>query len=235
MKVINSNPLFLKPMSIFHHQLKQSIIWRGFYFITLLLVNVFLSRFLKADGTGIIFYLVNFFSFLVLILSFNMDGSFTYFSAGKIIHHNKLAFVAIFWTLIVGIATYLFLPSYFNHFDKSLSSNNTNLAKYGLYYIAGFLLANYFTALFYSLGNFFLPNIILGFSNILFIGLIYFGIKTNAPSSAIVSDYFYFILLQGLFLAVAFLLKERNVKMFTFPKKIQFKQLINYSAIVFNN
>ena len=216
---------------MFHQQLKQSIIWRGFYFVTLLIVNIFLSRFVQADGVGTIFYLSNFFSLLVLILSFNLDGSFTYFNSSKTIHHNQLAFVAISWTLLITILTLSFLPQYFHYFDKDIIAADTNASKYGFHYIIGILLINYFTALFYSLGNYFLPNIILGITNLLLIALIYFGSNHNAPAGAITKDYFFFILLQGIALAIAFMSTQKDFKHFSLPNIKQLKQLYKYAAI----
>ncbi len=218
-------------MSSFHLHIRQSIIWRGFYFITLLLLNVALSRFLKAEGSGIIFYLSNFFSFLVLLLSFNMDGSFTYFSSSKTINHNQLAFLSIIWTSIIALIVYWLLPTYFHHFDKGIFASNNNVSKYGLCYVSGILLSNYFTALFYSLGKFSLPNIILGISNILFICLIGFAANTHSPTSAIVKDYFFLILLQGIAIAVAFVATEKNFFPFSLPTNNQLLQLFKYSAI----
>ena len=218
-------------MAIFHQQLKQSVLWRGLYFVSLFLLNIFLSRFLKADGIGFIYYLANLFSLFVLIGSFNMDGSFTYFSASKKIHHNQLASVAIIWTIIIGVLSFLLLPQYFNHFDNKVLATGVNSSMIGFYYLVGILLMNYCTALFYSLGNFFLPNLILGISNILFIGLIFFGWQTNASASAIINDYFLLIFLQGLALAIAFFLKNQSIQSISLLNRSQLKQLLKYSAI----
>ena len=215
----------------FSTHIKQSIIWRGFYFITLLLLNVFLSRFLKADGSGIIFYLSNFFSFLVLILSFNMDGSFTYFASSKTIPFNHLASLALLWTALIALLVYVLLPHYFLFFDSDVVATDNNVSKYGLYYVVGILLANYFTALFYSFGRFALPNIILGSSNLLFIALIVFAGKVNASAGAVTKDYFFLILLQGIALSIAFVVTNINSQLLRIPNANQLKQLFKYSSI----
>ena len=133
-------------MSIVSNNLKQSIIWRGFYFITLLLVNIVLSRFLKAEGAGVIFYLANLFSFGVLIFSFNLDGGFTFFSSSKLIKHHQLANLAVVWTIFFGLVTYFFLPIYFSKFDEFVFTEVNKASINGLYYIVGILLFNFFTA-----------------------------------------------------------------------------------------
>lgn len=216
---------------LFHHQLKQSIIWRGFYFATLLLVNIFLSRFLQASETGIVFYVANFFSLLVVVLSFNLDGSFIFFSSGEKIHHNRLALLAMTWTAVIGLLIYLLLPIYYNSFDTDISIARTTIAKFGLYYVVGILLSNYFTALFYSLGNYFLPNIIMGGLNILFIGIIFFGAFTHTSAGNIVSDYFLFILIQGIALGLCFIVKQKTYTDFRLPTIQQSKELLHYSSV----
>ena len=218
-------------MSIVSNNLKQSIIWRGFYFITLLLVNIVLSRFLKAEGAGVIFYLANLFSFGVLIFSFNLDGGFTFFSSSKLIKHHQLANLAVVWTIFFGLITYFFLPIYFSKFDEFVFTEVNKASINGLYYIVGILLFNFFTALFYSLGNFVLPNIILGVTNLLLVALIYFGIKANFSSTNIINYYFQFITFQGVAVVIAYYLYYKILPSFQFPSCKEFKELFRYSSI----
>ncbi len=218
-------------MTTVSKQLKQSIIWRIFYFITLLLVNIVISRVLKANGAGIIFYLSNIFSFGVLIFSTNLDGGFTYFASRKTISYNKLASLAILWTTIMSIIAFAILPLYFKHFDAELLISYSNVSQYGLFYIIGILLINFFTALFYSKGNFFLPNIILGITNLLLIVLIYFGVYTSSSFEQIMHDYFQFLILQGVLLLVAFYWNYQIITKIELLNKTEFKNLIKYSSI----
>ncbi len=218
-------------MTAVSKQLKQSIIWRGFYFITLLLVNIVISRVLKAEGAGIIFYLSNIFSFGVLIFSANLDGGFTYFASSKTISLNKLASLAILWTALMSIIAIVLLPNYFRFFDVELLSTYKSISSYGIYYILGILLINFFTALFYSKGNFFLPNSILGLSNLLLIGLIYFGVFTGSNFEQIMHDYFQFLILQGVLLLVAFYWHYKIIPKIDLPNSSEFKELLKYSSI----
>ncbi|MFY7963629.1 MAG: lipopolysaccharide biosynthesis protein [Chitinophagaceae bacterium] len=211
--------------------MKQSIIWRGLSFLSLLFLNIFLSRFLKAEGIGFVFYLTNLFSLWVLIGSFNLDGSFTYFSASKNVHYNQLALLCIIWAIATSVICFFLFPVYFNFFDNDLLANGFKLSVYGFYYLLGIILANYFIALFYSLGDFRLPNIILATSNLLFIALIHFGNQTYASSRNIINDYFYFIFLQGIALLVAFFIKHKSYLNYKLPNIVQLKQIASYSAI----
>ena len=218
-------------MTAVRKHLTQSIIWRGFYFITLLLVNIVLSRVLKADGAGIIFYLTNLFAFGVLIFSANLDGGFTFFASSKTIAHEKLASLAIVWTLIMGLLAYLLIPIYFKHFDEDIIYYELNKNHLGLYYLIGVLFINFFTALFYSNNNYLLPNIILGCSNLMFIGLVYFGLATNASDTDIIQDYFKFIIFQGVLLMIAYFTFYKVIHKISLPNWTDTKALFYYSSI----
>ncbi len=217
-------------MTIFHKNIKQSVLWRGLYFFSLLLLNIFLSRYLKAEGIGALFYLSNFFSLLIVVLGFNMDGSFTYFSSSKTIHHNKLAFLGIFWTILVSIVTYLLLSKYFIWFNKDMLITQPLMVNYGLRFIVGILLTSCFTMLFYSVGNYFLPNIILSVCNLLTVAIIAFANQINLTAASITNIYFYLILFQGLLLSIAFIYKN-GFSSFYFPTIKEQKQLVKYAAV----
>lgn len=163
-------------------------------------------------------------------MGFNMDGSFTYFSSSKTIHHNKLAFIGIFWSVLMCLITYILLPKYFSYFDKNIAALNTNITSLGLHYISGILLTSCFTILFYSLGNFFLPNIVLGISNLLFVIIILFANSLNFPPKNIVSIYFNLFFFQGIGLAALFIYKN-GWSNFILPQKKELKQLVKYASI----
>ncbi len=218
-------------MAIFQQQMKQSIIWRGLHFVSLLLLNVLLSRFLKAEGIGVIFYLTNLFSLWILLGSLNMDGSFTYFSASKKIHHNQLAIVGTIWTLCIVAIIYLLLPIYFNYFDKDISNQYQHLAFNAICYLIGVFLINYFTALFYSLGNFKVPNTILVIGNFIMSVLIIFATNTNVISQNIIDYYFLMIALQGIIITFVFFVTYKATLSISLPTKKQIKELFHYSAI----
>src|SRR4051794_33087565 len=87
----------------FKKLLAQSIVWRGFYFFSVLLVNVFLSRYLKAAGTGNIYFLTVIFSFIQTVLGLSFDAGITYFASAQIIQRNKLISLAGLWSIVTGI------------------------------------------------------------------------------------------------------------------------------------
>jgi hypothetical protein len=127
----------------FEKLLQQSLVWRGFYFITVLLVNIVLSRFLHTDGAGWIYYITNFFSLILLVASLSMESGYTYFSSNNTISKHKLAWFSIIWTVLVALLTLLLVGYYFLKI-KHLSTSITNqYILYSITYICGILLINF--------------------------------------------------------------------------------------------
>ena len=157
----------------FEKLLQQSLVWRGFYFITLLLVNVVLSRYLKADGSGWIYYLTNFFSLILLVASLSMESGYTYYASGNIINHNKLAWFSLLWTVAIGAIVASVVYYYFGSFKKIPINEANSYMLYALTYVCGILLINFFTVLFYAHKNFWLPNLLMGIFNLLLVAIIF--------------------------------------------------------------
>src|SRR3954451_23686588 len=97
----------------FKKLLAQSIIWRGLYFFSVLLVNVFLSRYLQAAGTGDIYFLTVIFSFMQTVLGLSFDAGITYFASAQIIQRNKLIRFAGLWRIFTGIVIMGFVYFFF--------------------------------------------------------------------------------------------------------------------------
>ncbi|MEJ7681192.1 MAG: hypothetical protein WKG06_25775 [Segetibacter sp.] len=69
----------------FQKQIAQSLVWRGLYFISVFVMNIFLSRYFEAGNAGWIFYLSNNFSFIVIIAGLNLETSVNYYSSKKVL------------------------------------------------------------------------------------------------------------------------------------------------------
>src|SRR6185312_17357565 len=87
----------------FKRLLAESIIWRGLYFFSVLLVNVFLSRFLQAAGSGNLYFITIIFSFMQVLLGLSFDAGITYFASARIVQRNKLVSIAAVWSIAAGI------------------------------------------------------------------------------------------------------------------------------------
>src|SRR5437667_4671232 len=117
--------------------LAQSIFWRVFYFFSVLLVNVFLSRYLKAAGSGSLYFLTIIFSFLQVVLAMGFEQAFTYFASGKLIERNKLVLFAGLWSILAGLLMIGLVYIYFI-IDKTVSlSLLPSWSLYAFLYVSG--------------------------------------------------------------------------------------------------
>ena len=220
-----------KKLMSFDKLLQQSLIWRGFYFATSLLLNIVLSRFLQAEGSGFVYYLANFFSLILLIASVSMESGFTYFASSKIIHSDKLAVFGIIWIVLISVVLILFFRFWFNHFDSKSSINQFTYCQYAIFFIAGVLLNNFYTALFQAEQNFFLPNFLLGSMNMIFIIILVLE-KWNGYSIHTLTDsFFYFILINGIVIAISYFIKNKILLSFSWMGYKEFKILFQYSLL----
>jgi O-antigen/teichoic acid export membrane protein len=219
----------------FKNLLVQSLLWRGAYFISLLLVNVFLSRFLQASGIGWVYYLSNIFSFIQLLASLSIESAISFYAAGSLISYNKLLWFSIAWsffsTLVAVGSIILYFTCSGNHFE----GNQQQYILYATSYIGGILLTNFSTSLFYAQRNFLLPNLIIVLINFIFIFLIP---KTSYPfiqisSVTLLNIYFLLFFIQGFILMICFIIKNKSWHQFSIPTLNELKRLFRYSFFAF--
>jgi O-antigen/teichoic acid export membrane protein len=215
----------------FEKLLQQSIIWRGFCFFTLLLVNVALSRSLEADGSGWVYYLTNFFSLILLVASLSMESGYTFYASGNIIHHNKLAWFSLVWTFVIGILVAASVGYYFGGLKKIPATEANNYMLYALAYVCGIMLINFFTVLFFAHKNYMLPNLVIGILNLLLLVAILCFKQRSHAYNWIVGSYFTCIMLQGIALAIVFLVVNKSSQFLALPNRAEFKLLLRYSLV----
>ena len=212
----------------FSKLLAQSLIWRGFYFISLFGVNVMLSRTLQASGSGILFYIVNTFFIIQLVASVSLENGITFFSAGKHIASSRLFWLCLFWTFIIVILQLVVFFVLNGHWIEETT------AKYAFFYITGSLLITYTSNLYYAEGNFVVPNIILSLFNVVFVVFLLFQnqVLGGDSSSRITTFYFVLFLLQGVSIALAYLVQNQCWREFALPHANEIKQFFRYSLTV---
>jgi O-antigen/teichoic acid export membrane protein len=215
----------------FKKLLAQSIFWRGFYFFSVLLVNVFLSRYLKAAGSGSLYFLTIIFSFLQVTLALGLEQGFTYFASGNVIERNKLTGLAGLWSIIAGVIMTGFIQLYFLIDKTANPSFLYSWSLYGFLYVSGQTLMGYITALYYTKENYVLPNFLLSLVNIIFVLIIPAkdAPTTEAEVEYITSLYFYTFFVSGLVLFVSFLLYNRRESASGFPARQHLKSFLQYS------
>jgi O-antigen/teichoic acid export membrane protein len=209
----------------------QSILWRGIYFFTILVLNVVLSRYLKASGAGWVYYMTNWFSLLLLVASFSMESSVTYYASNKKIDHHKLVWMSMLWTVFVSAIIFVVIRIYFGEIKNENAITRNQYLFFALTYIAGILLLNFFASMFYAQRNFFLPNIIMIFLNVLLIifliGCKQWGFDLNQSMNV----YFTFFLIVGISLFVAYAFKNHSWTNISFPSFNDCRLLFRYAFL----
>ena len=211
--------------------LTQSIIWRSFYFFSVLLVNIFLSRYLQAAATGNLYFITVIFSFSQVVLSLGGESGVIYFASGNLIERNKLISLSAAWSVVAGIVMIGFVYLYFL-FDAS--ADKTLLLWYcafGFLYVCGQLLTNYSVGIYYTREKYFLPNFLLAIVNIVFVFII--PGKTRHVSSLQVEQimcyYFATFFAGGLLVYLSYIFQYKNEGAAGFPNRSYFIQLVRYS------
>ncbi len=217
----------------FQKLLVESLVWRGFYFFTLLLVNVFLSRYLQAPGAGWVYYLSNIFSFSVIIVSVSLEAGVTYFSSGKIIERHRLISLTLGWSVVVTSVVIVAVFVYLFFWGGSLPVSQQQLYYFGICYITGLFLTNCGAALFYAENNFFLPNFLLTIWNIFLIIIIPKKIvaKDLLHTGYVLNVYFLIFFLQGISICITYIIKNKNFINIKLPTGNEVKNLFKYSAV----
>jgi O-antigen/teichoic acid export membrane protein len=215
----------------FHRLLVQSILWRGIYFFTILLLNVVLSRYLKASGAGWVYYLTNWFSLLLLVASFSMESSVTYYASNKKINDHKLVWMSMLWTLIVSIIIFAVISIYFGEIKNENDITKNQYLFFAVTYVAGILLLNFFASMFYAQRNFFLPNVIMIVLNVLLIIFLLCCRQWGLDLYQSMDVYFTFFLIVGISLFIAYSFKNKSWKNFSLPSYNEYKLLFRYAFL----
>lgn len=216
----------------FGKQITESLIWRGLYFATVLVMNIFLSRYFEAGHSGWIFYVSNNFSFIVIIAGLTMENAVSYFSSKKDIDDNQLAWFSIVWSALVSVIVFAVLLFYFNLYTKTPVAVSKHYIYYAVCYVAGIQLTNFFTVLFYANKNFFLPNLLMIILNAIIIIIIPKQNGTeNTDISLIINLYFAFFVITGVVLAATFITKKQAWKNTSLPAFIKVRLMVRYALV----
>ena len=214
----------------FRKLIVQSIIWRSLYFFTVLLLNILLSRYFRATGTGFIYYISNYFSFILLLGSACLETGMAYYGSQGTISYQKLSVFSLAWSALICTVIYIFLSMSY-HEPASLVSKE-QFMYFSFTYITGILLTTYFCALFYSKQDFHTPNLILTITNIFLLLLLpfsnWFG-SHDFIAKHFLNYYFFNFLLQGVLICCAFLYKNKQGSPFVLPHAGELSRLFSYS------
>src|SRR5690242_13330172 len=215
----------------FKRLLAESIIWRGLYFFSVLLVNVFLSRYLKAAGSGSLYFVTIIFSFMQVLLGLGFDAGITYFASAKIVQRNKLVIMTALWSIAAGVVMTGFVYIFFL-VDTSMPKDLLlTYCLYGFYYVAGQSMMTYLTSLYYTQENYFLPNLLLSLVNLALIIIIpgKDAVTANGEGQKIIHFYFFSFVLSGVVLLISFFITNKAEGTTGFPERKEINQILKYS------
>ena len=211
--------------------LSTSIFWRGIYFLSVLLLNILVARHFEADGSGQIYYITNIFAFIMMLISLCLETPMGYYLSQKKINETQLTVLALCWTVIVMIPAFLLIQQFSGMegipFERKQFELSANV------FLAGNLLITFFVALFYSKLDFVVPNLLLSGVNLLLIALV----PNNTAMQGLLTDeqyiplYFSGFLLQGILLAIAFIIKYVKWKEFSFIPVSLLRSLFSFALI----
>lgn len=214
----------------FKKNILGTILWRGIYFVTVLLLNIIIARYFKAASSGWIYYIVNYFSFIILLASFSLESGITFFAAGNTISRHKLSGFAFLWSILVTILIVLLLSLFYQQ-PAPLFSRRELIFFSGIYTF-GILLTTFFNALFYANQDFELPNLLLTVTNIFLMFAAFLIVTLSSTAEAphrFLQAFFFNFMVQGLVLSGAYLIKNKFWGLWLLPGARELKLLFRYA------
>lgn len=179
----------------------QSILWRGVYFVSVLILNIMIARYYEASYSGLLYFVVNSYALVVIVGSLSLESGLSYYLASGRVQANEIIIFSVFWSIGVTaiIGTFLYGLIY----KGVLSGLYEQYYGISVLFIGGNILSSFFGALFYARKSFFLPNLLMTSVNLFLIILLPF---TNHFISLEHYLNFYFggFMFQGILLTLAF-------------------------------
>ncbi len=201
--------------------LSASILWRGIYFLSVMLLNILVARHFQSDGSGNIYYIINIFAFVLILISLCLETPMGYYLSQKKMNETQLSILSIGWSLIVMIPVY-FLIRFFSG-TKGIPFEPAAFRVLATVFLSGNLLISFFVALFYAKMDFKWPNILLVSVNLILIILVPNNIVVQKylSNSSYIILYFSGFLIQGVLLAFGFVTKYAKWKdVYLVPKDL---------------
>jgi O-antigen/teichoic acid export membrane protein len=216
----------------FRQLILQNVFWRGLYLFSVLALNILISRYFKADGSGWIFYVVNNLSFLLLFFSLSLESGTSFYVAKREVDPAKTATLCLVWSVTAASAVGLFLVWFKPRSTAGEFISNQSFVVASTGYALGVLLVTYFSSLFFARQNFFLPNVMpLAINSLLIATMILFA-HFPAVRRHFVYIYFASFLLTGLMLAAAYFVSSPfKSRFFGLPSFAQLRKIFRYSGI----
>ena len=213
----------------------ENIFWRGWYLASLFLINLLMARILGAGESGQFFLLISNLALIILVIGFCLDAALVLYGASGQIAFNKLAGIALLWSLPAPL-----IMAVFFWFGWPLQTNAPGIA-FIMVYVFSFLLINNFSGLFHAHQNFTTGNQVLTLVNIFYIAFILFAANffpgkydDQVSNSLLVQErikwgYFITVFVQGILLVILSRTKL-SLKKWELPSAAEMQLLLRYAG-----
>lgn len=208
----------------------QGIIWRGLYYASVFVLNIVIARIFQASGSGVINYLINNLSFLLLITSLSLESALAYFASRKDISLAKLTGASFLFALLSAVASTLIFGLFIASQPSSIWLDPYFTLSF--MYVLGVVLTNYFSSLFYAKNQPVLPNALLLLVNMAVIAMAVYEYKyhyDHGVEDIILELYLGSVLLQGLLVCIAWCMTNRMFSNMRLPSRVELRTMLNYT------
>lgn len=208
----------------------QHMLWRGLYFFSILILNIWIARYFAAEKSGQIFFIVNNLALVLLIVSISLESGTTYYIASGHLDGALMANFCFVWSFVASAVAIVVWGSIL-YISQSAYLQSPFFLVSSFLFILGVLLTTYFTSLFYAKKEFGFPNKMLFFINILLLIFLISGRNHSIVRSHFITFYFSSFFLQGVILSFFFFRKYPGGRFWLFPSRARLKITIRYSLI----
>jgi O-antigen/teichoic acid export membrane protein len=179
----------------------NNVFWRGLQILSTLVLNILVARYLGAAGSGSFFYLITIYTLFIQVGGLSLESALGFFTSNKKIPVTSLAVAAIAWSLIVTTTAIIVFLAWPNNEPVS----NRSIANMSMF-IAGNLLTNYFSSIFFAEMNFRIPNLYGTLINlvltVLLTGFLFLNLYIDNPT--IIQLFFCSFFLRGIIMVTSF-------------------------------
>jgi O-antigen/teichoic acid export membrane protein len=218
-------------MKQFQKLLAQSMLWRGIYFATVILLNILLARSLGAASAGWVYYLTNIFTIVSLVASFNLVSGINYYAANQKIDATSLYWFSLASSLFATLITIVAVFFYFNTIQQTAILTRNTLLFFAGAYVAGILITDMVAVQFYARSNFWIPNLLMSLVQLVLCTFIWLKQNGFFSQAYLVTVYFATFLCTALVMLFVYAIIYKIKIKPTFPNWAQLKWLFKYALL----
>lgn len=208
----------------------NNVLWRSLQIFSTLVLNILVARYLGAAGSGSFYYLIAIFTLYIQVGGLSLESALGFFTSNKKIPVQSLAAGALLWSLIITIIAVIV----FMVIPNKQAPSNSDLLNIAMF-IAGTLLTNYFSSMFYAEMNFKVPNLYGTIINLLLTVVLSVMIiqQLEIQGSILIQIFFFSLFLRGVFIVIVFYRDPEHRVGPVLMTKSQAWMVIRYSGLAY--